>query len=120
MSTDPHLLGPIPPTTAQAWATEELGQAALGDPRRTRRLVQLTAAVAPQPQASLAQACGDAASTQAAYRFFEGTDTAFDERPAAIRAAHCAATQRRLSPNRSFSRCRIPPVWTSAGTWSRT
>lgn len=97
MSTDPHLLGPIPPTTAQAWAIEELGQAALGDPRRTRRLVQLTAAVAAQPQASLAQACGDAASTKAAYRFFEGTDTAFDERPAAIRAAHCTATQQRLA-----------------------
>jgi Transposase DNA-binding/Transposase Tn5 dimerisation domain len=97
MSTDPHLLGPIPPTTAQAWAAAELGQAALGDPRRTRRLVQLTAAVATQPQASLAQACGDPARTKAAYRFFEGTDTAFHERPAAIRAAHCQATQARVA-----------------------
>jgi hypothetical protein len=97
MSIDRHLLGPIPPPTAQAWATAELGQAALGDPRRTRRLVQVAAAVAAQPQASLAQACGDPARTKAAYRFFEGAETSFHDRPAAIRAAHCHATQARVA-----------------------
>jgi hypothetical protein len=97
MSTVSPLLGPLPPTTAQAWAAAELGQAALGDPRRTRRLVQLTAAVAAQPQASLAQACGDAASTKAAYRFFAGAETSFHDHPAAIRAAHCHATQARVA-----------------------
>jgi hypothetical protein len=74
-----------------------LGQAQLGDPRRTRRLVRLTAAVAAQPHASLAQACGDAASTKAAYRFFDGAETSFIDRPAAIRTAHSTATKQRIA-----------------------
>src|SRR3954454_4364269 len=80
-----------------AWAEAELGQAQLGDPRRTRRLVQMTAAVAAQPHASLAQACGDAARTKAAYRFLEGADTSFVDRPAAIRTAHSTAVKQRLA-----------------------
>src|SRR3954454_7607590 len=80
-----------------AWAEAELGQAQLGDPRRTRRLVQLTTAVAAQPHASLAQACGDAASTKAASRFFEGADTSLVDRPAAIQMAHSTAIKQRLA-----------------------
>ena len=97
MPSRPRRLTTVPPATAPAWAAAELGRAALGDARRTQRLVRLTAAVAAQPQASLAQACGDAASSKAAYRFFEGADTSFEDRPAAIRAAHCRATQERLA-----------------------
>jgi hypothetical protein len=88
---------PLPAAVLADWAAAELGQAQLGDPRRTRRLVQVTAAVAAQPHASLAQACGDAASTKAAYRFFEGAETSFVDRPAAIRTAHSTATQQRLA-----------------------
>jgi hypothetical protein len=87
----------LSPAPLDQWAAAELGQAQLGDPRRTRRLVRLTAAVAAQPHASLAQACGDAASTKAAYRFFEGAETSFLDRPAAIRTAHCTATKQRVA-----------------------
>jgi hypothetical protein len=87
----------LPAAPLAAWAEAELGQALLGDPRRTRRLVQVTAAVAAQPHASLAQACGDGASTKAAYRFFAGAETSFRDRPAAIRTAHSTATKQRLA-----------------------
>jgi hypothetical protein len=97
MSTNPPDIEAMPPPLAQAWSAAELGQAALGDPRRTRRLVQVAAAVATQPGASFAQACGDRAQTKAAYRFIEGTDTAFHDRPAAILAAHGAATRQRIA-----------------------
>src|SRR3954471_19286549 len=97
MSYNAPSLRSVPASPLMAWAEAELGQAQLGDPRRTRRLVHLTAAVAAQPHASLAQACGTAASTKAAYRFLEGADTGFVDRPAAIRTAHMTATKQRLA-----------------------
>jgi hypothetical protein len=90
-------LVPWPAATLREWAAAELGQAELGDPRCTHRLVQLTAAVAAQPHASVAQACGVAASTKAAYRFFESAETSLIDRPAAVRAAHCQATKQRMA-----------------------
>src|SRR6266496_2551165 len=77
----------------QTWAEEEFGTAALGDARRTARLVALAHTLAQQPEASLPAACRDAAALKAAYRFF-GT-AAID--PAAVLAAHIRQTQRRLA-----------------------
>lgn len=53
-----------------ALAEEEFGAAALGDVRRTARLVQLAAALGAQPQASVPQATETPALRKAAYRFF--------------------------------------------------
>ncbi len=51
------------------WAEEAFGAAALGDVRRTARLVQLAAALGAQPQAALPQAIEEPALRKAAYRF---------------------------------------------------
>jgi hypothetical protein len=75
-----------------SWAEEEFGAAALGDVRRTARLVQLAAALGAQPQASLPQATDDPALLKAAYRFF-GSGYVQAE---AVLASHVQSTQRRL------------------------
>jgi len=54
----------------QAWAQQTFGQAQLGDPRRTKRLVRLAGSMAREPEASLPrQHEGDWGQTKAAYRF---------------------------------------------------
>jgi hypothetical protein len=75
------------------WAVTELGQAALGDQRRTARLVALGRVLAQRPHLSLPQACGDSAQLKAAYRFFSNEAIA----PEAIVASHVAATWERVA-----------------------
>jgi len=75
-----------------AWALAELGTAQLGDARRTRRLATLVTTLAARPAASVPVACGSWAATKAAYRFWDCADVT----PAAIRAAHQAATRARI------------------------
>lgn len=53
----------------ETWAVRTFGLAELGDLRRTDRLVQLAAALARDPQASLPQALRGEAETVGAYRF---------------------------------------------------
>lgn len=72
----------------EGWAAVELGAAALGDRRRTQRLMQMASAFAARPAASIPAACGSAAATKAAYRFFDDDAVAAD----AIVAAHVRAT----------------------------
>lgn len=56
-------------TESLAWAHETFGQAQLGDPRRTERLVRVAAQVAADPQGSLPREMeGDWAALRAAYR----------------------------------------------------
>lgn len=52
------------------WAASELQFADLGDKRRNKRLVRLVEDLAAQPSASVPQASGDWAATQAAYEFW--------------------------------------------------
>ena len=75
------------------WAAREVGRAALGDPRRTRRLVDLTHTLGQHPDAALPEATGTPARLQAAQRFF--TNPAIT--PAAVRAPHAAATAARMA-----------------------
>lgn len=77
--------------TALDWVEREVGSAELGDARRTKRLVELTRAVAATPAASIPAACGSWAATKAAYRFFDDDAVAAD----AIVAAHVRATAER-------------------------
>ena len=74
------------------WAVTEFGDAALGDARRTARLVHLASVLGAQPTASLPDATDDAATLKAAYRFSD--NDAVD--PAQILASHTQATTARL------------------------
>lgn len=75
----------------QAWAAQELRQADLGDPRRTRRLIQIVEDLAAQPSASVPQASGTWAKTKAVYRFWDDAPVT----PAAIRESHIHSTVER-------------------------
>ena len=53
----------------QEWAENIFGQAELGDPRRTKRLVQLSNDMAENALSSIVTACSSPAKIEAAYRF---------------------------------------------------
>lgn len=55
----------------RSWAREEFGAAALGDPRRTRRLVDMAAGVARAPAGRVSSVFTKASAQQAAYDFLE-------------------------------------------------
>jgi hypothetical protein len=78
-------------TLMDSWAEEEFGAAALGDARRTKRLIDLAHAFGQRPSASLPDAAQDPAMLKAAYRFFD-TDAI---EPDAILASHISATHDR-------------------------
>jgi Transposase DNA-binding len=78
-------------TLMDSWAEEDFGAAALGEARRTKRLIDLAHAFGQRPSASLPDAAQDPAMLKAAYRFFD-TD-AID--PDAILASQISATQDR-------------------------
>ncbi len=77
---------------AAEWAIEEFGGAALGDLRRTDRLVELASVLGERPAASLPEACGDGAQLKAAYRLLENEAV----QPAAMLASHVQQTLERL------------------------
>jgi Transposase DNA-binding/Transposase Tn5 dimerisation domain len=56
------------------WAQQQWGDAALGDARRTRRAVQLGAALAARPEASLPQQTGSWGELKSAYRLLKEPD----------------------------------------------
>jgi hypothetical protein len=76
----------------QGWAADEFADADLGDARRTQRLVDLAETLGQRPTASLPEACGDAATLKAAYRFFDNDDIPAE----AILTSHGQATDTRL------------------------
>ena len=77
---------------AAEWAISEFGGAELGDKRRTERLMETASVVAEQPQASLPEACGDAATLKGAYRLLENAAVT----PGAILASHVQQTLERV------------------------
>lgn len=76
----------------EEWAVTEFGDAALGDARRTARLVHLASVLGSQPTASLPDATADPATLKAAYRFFDNQAV----EPAQLLASHLHATTTRL------------------------
>ena len=76
----------------EEWAVTEFGEAALGDARRTERLVHLASVLGAQPTASLPDATDDPATLKAAYRFFD--NDAID--PDAMLSSHLHSTITRL------------------------
>ena len=81
------------PHAPRDWAEEEFGGAALGDARRTARLLALARAFYAQPQASIPQACGDVANVKAAYRWMASEHVDIDS----ILQPHYEATTRRIA-----------------------
>lgn len=76
-----------------SWAETEFGDCDLGDPRRTRRLVQIAEARGERPCASLPQCFETAAELKGAYEFCENSLI----EPADILAGHIQATARRMA-----------------------
>jgi hypothetical protein len=71
------------------WAQEEFATAALGDQRRTKRLVQIATRLAAKPHGTLPQALTVWAELKAAYRFFDQRDVTF----ARVLAPHLERTR---------------------------
>jgi len=57
-------------TESVEWVTQEFTRADLGDKRLDRRLVKTAEQLAKSPASPINEACGNWASTQAAYRLF--------------------------------------------------
>jgi hypothetical protein len=77
----------------RSWAEEEFGHAALGDARRTARLVGLAAAVAARPAGTVTRALSSSAEREGAFRLLENTAIG----PEAVREAVVLATARRCA-----------------------
>ena len=78
---------------AMGWAEEEVGTAALGDVRLSRRLVRVLERLAEQPSASIPAACSGAAETKAAYRLLSHEAVGWRD----ILAPHLASSLRRMT-----------------------
>jgi hypothetical protein len=66
-------------TTPAQWAQTEFASAQLGDPRRTRRLINIASGLARSPGGTLPQAFPDWAELKAAYRFLDGPGVSFEK-----------------------------------------
>lgn len=75
------------------WVQQEFGSVDLSDQRLDRRLIKTAEQLSKSPGSPINEACGDWASTQAAYRLFNNSKAS----PAAILEPHVQATLRRLS-----------------------
>ncbi|MBP9228640.1 MAG: transposase, partial [Azonexus sp.] len=75
-----------------SWAAEEFKAIDLGDRRLDKRTVLLAERMAANPLASIPQACGGWAETQAAYRFFAQDDIEWE----AILASHWRSAETRM------------------------
>lgn len=62
---------------SESWAGETFGTCELGDPRRTRRLVQVAQRVLEHPSGSFPDQMPDWAELKAAYRLFDAEDVTF-------------------------------------------
>jgi hypothetical protein len=79
-------------TGSAQWLREEFCGVDLGDKRLDRRLIKTAELLGKSPVSPINEACGDWASTQAAYRLFDNDKAS----PEAIREPHIAATVKRM------------------------
>jgi len=77
----------------EAWAKDELRDAALGDKRRGARLVRLVAALSLRPASSVPDACGSWGATKGAYALWSNPAVS----PEAILAPHAERTCERAA-----------------------
>ena len=76
-----------------SWILEETETAELNDQRLNKRLMMLVDQLAKNPNLSIPAACGGAAETAAAYRFFDNDHVTFDN----VLQPHIDATRRRIA-----------------------
>ncbi len=74
------------------WVCEEFSGVDLSDKRLDRRLIKTAELLGTSPMSPINEACGDWASTQAAYRLFDNSKAS----PEAIREPHIEATIKRM------------------------
>ncbi len=79
-------------TGSAEWLREEFFGVDLGDRRLDRRLIKTAESLGKSPASPINEACGDWASTQAAYRLFDNDKAS----PDAIREPHIVATTQRM------------------------
>jgi hypothetical protein len=84
--------------TTKGWATEEMGQAALGDKRLNTRLISICDRFSEAPESPINQACGNWAETKAAYRFFGNKSV----KAADILEPHRQMTAQRAKPYKTI------------------
>jgi Transposase DNA-binding/Transposase Tn5 dimerisation domain len=82
----------------EPWVIEELNHADFGDERLTKRFMRLVSDLAARPEATVPQACADAAATKGAYRFWDHEQVS----PEAIRAAHRTKTVERVQQEQTI------------------
>jgi hypothetical protein len=75
-----------------SWVSDELGEANLGDARRTQRLIRIVEDLAAKPNASVPQASRDKAAMQGMYDFWANRRVS----PDAIISAHAQKTIERI------------------------
>jgi len=81
----------------EEWASQTFASAEMGDPRRTDRLVQIAAALAEEPAASLPNAMRNVSETMAAYRFLNTPEISHEQ----IMQPHWAQT-RQMAAERAW------------------
>ena len=80
-------------TQEMDWVSHELEGVNLSDKRLDRRLIKTAQQLSRSPVSPINEACGDWASTQAAYRLFDNEKATFER----ILASHAQATRRRVA-----------------------
>ena len=80
-------------TQSVEWVQQEFARADLRDKRLDRRLIKTAQQLATSPISPINEACGDWASTQAAYRLFDNPKAS----PQAILAPHIEETAKRMA-----------------------
>lgn len=83
--------------STEAWAEREFGSGKLGDPRRTRRLVQVASDFYARPQATVPRACnGNTARVKATYRLMNNKDLSLTK----VLEAPCRQTIARMGEHK--------------------
>ena len=98
------------------WVVQEFSGADLSDKRLDRRLIKTAQQLANSPVSPINEACGDWASTQAAYRLFDNPKAS----PEAILAPHIQQTRKRVAAQNGPVLVIQDTVFFSYGTHPKT
>jgi Transposase DNA-binding/Transposase Tn5 dimerisation domain len=103
-------------THSVEWVQQELGSVDLSDRRLSRRLIKTAEHLAKSPGSPINEACGDWASTQAAYRLFDNASAT----PQAILRPHTNETVQRMAAQEGPVLVLQDTVFFSYGTHPKT
>jgi hypothetical protein len=98
LCTEPQIgLGEMPrPESPASWAEEEFGTVRFFDHRLKQRLYRVAEDFYNSPESNIPQACGSAAGTKGAYRFFQNPKATMD----VVLSAHTEASLERIRQHR--------------------